>query len=352
MEEMQQALMPAQFGMFQLLERDQTQMVALYDIAPRFVFMVDQREGSEGNRKMIEREFSFAGSRYRITLTPARIKNEQGVIEDEYLSERDQVVEEVIRRLATTPGRLALFPGNKVRFSFTNYEVRQELKRLNHTFSHAEVNKSIMRLNKANMSIEFLDAPGSPTVSAAAFPVAAVRRGIGAETMSFVEFHPLVADAIRLLRFQSVHYETLMRISDPVSRWLYKRLHIQIAVNGGAIQSISATDIRRDCGLLEWKKSRNQFSRLTSSVEKLMKVGMIDHLEAIPVLDGRKIIDVNYTMAASAEFMGSVHASNRIAKENVDLFNRLVGCPPGEDFVPIKQSDAFRLRALRSLPAN
>jgi len=77
--------------------------------------------------------------------------------------------------------------------------------------------------------IQDLDAKGSPVLSSAASPVMGLRRK-GDDFNSFVEFNPLVADAIRLLDFMQVDYETLMELRDPVARWLLKRLHNEIAV--------------------------------------------------------------------------------------------------------------------------
>ena len=110
-----------QLALWEVPEPDRTNMVALYDIAPRFCF--DMRDGGEGSRKLIEREFTFGPSATVITLKPTQVRTADGTIVDRYLGEREQIVEEVIRRIAGNRSRLRLHDGVKVRFPFTVGEI-------------------------------------------------------------------------------------------------------------------------------------------------------------------------------------------------------------------------------------
>lgn len=326
--------------------RDLTNMVALYDIAPKFSF--DTRGDGEGSLKLIEREFSFAAKRFRITLKPTRIRDNDGVVVERYLGEREQIVEEVIRRLASNRNRLTLHEGIKVRFPFTIGEVREELKRVKHTYSFAEIKEAIVLLSEVRLVIQDLDTRGSPVLSSAAFPVMGLRQR-GDDFDSFVEFNPLVADAIRLLDFMQVDYDTLMEIRDPVARWLLKRLHNEIAATRQPIQQITATDIRRDSGMPEWKTTRNLLRRVSQAVDVLVAKGVIDKVDAEEVLEGQRKVDIVFTVSASPDFMAKVHASNRAAKMNQEDFERLSGGKePGEGFVRVGPAEVFRLRDARS----
>jgi hypothetical protein len=321
-------------------------MVALYDIAPRFNF--DLEESGDGRRKIIEREFTFAGDRYRITLKPTPLRMADGRIQYRYLGEREQIVEEVIRRLATRPRSLMLRDQTRVRVIFTAHEVREELRRVKHTYNYLQIREALTLLNEVRLSIEFADVKGAPILSASAFPVMMMRRKDDEDGETYVEFNPLVADAIRLMTFQQVDYETLMEIRDPVARWLFKRLHIEIAATKSPIQRISASDIRRDSGMPEWKHTRNLFRRVRQSVEVLVTLGVIERLEVECIKDRNRIVDVVYTLSASADFMSKVHASNRAAKENAEVFARLSRRAKDADrFIEITADDAFRIRGAR-----
>ncbi len=342
---------PLQLALWEVPEPDRTNMVALYDIAPRFCF--DMRDGGEGSRKLIEREFTFGPKHYRITLKPTQVRTLDGTIVDRYLGEREQIVEEVIRRIAGNRSRLRLHNGVKVRFPFTVGEIRDELSRVHHSYSFAEIREAITLLNEVRLVIQDLDAKGSPVLSSAAFPVMGLRRR-GDDFDSFVEFNPLVADAIRLLDFMQVDYETLMKLHDPVARWLLKRLHNEIAVARQSVQQMTATGIRRDSGMPEWKTTRNLLRRVSQSVEVLRDLGVLDKVDAEEVMEGQRKVDIVFTVSASPDFMAKVHASRRIARANREDFSRITGGgTPGAGFAPAAPAELFRLRDARvSAPEN
>jgi len=350
----------AQLNMWEVPSRVRSNMVALYDLAPRFT--LGSSDNKEGRKDILERDFSFGGVRYRITLKPTRMKEDDGRQVDRLLTDREQIVEEVIRRLACDRGRLSLYETAaargrgairsqfNIRFSFSLHEVRQELARVKHTYSFQEIVKSIILLNEVRITIQDLDSRGSPLLSAPAFPVMAMRREGDEGAQTYVEFNPLVAEAIRSLSFQQVDYETLMKVRDPVARWLLKRLHVQMASTKQPVQKISANEIRRDSGMSEWAKSRDMFARVCRAVKLLVEHDVIDNLEIKRVKEGKKIVDILFTMSATPDFHAKVHGSNRVAKQNLDDFARLTnGAVPSDGFADISDTDAFRIRAGRSL---
>ena len=56
---MGQVSQPLQFTLWEGPPREKSNMVALYDIAPRFNF--DLEESGDGRRKIIKREFTLVG---------------------------------------------------------------------------------------------------------------------------------------------------------------------------------------------------------------------------------------------------------------------------------------------------
>lgn len=338
-----------QLALWTVSDESKTNMVALYDLAPRFVF---QLKGEVAQKKVIEREFSFAGKRYRITLKPTQIRkdpdNENSVV-DRYLGEREQIVEEVIRRIASNRNRLKLLSENKVRFPFTLSEVREELRRVKHSYNLDEIREAITLLNEVRLKIEEVDSKKSPLLSAAAFPVMGMRkRDDGVDRETFVEFNPLVADAIRLLDFQQVSYELLMEIRDPVARWLLKRLHTQISATGEPVQVMLASEIRRDSGMSEWKATRNLLRRVSQAVESLHKLGILETIEAEEHMSGQKKSDITFTMQASAGFMTEIQRSVELARENLKDFESLSnGERPTKGFVAVSNSNVFKLNESR-----
>lgn len=333
-----------QFVLFEEEDRRKTNMVALYDLAPRFVFDIrtDVIDPS-GGKKVIERIFAFGGKQYKITLKPTRMKGKDGVETDKYLGEREQIVEEVIRKMAASRNRLSLNEG-KVRFPFTLHEVRHELRRVKHTYDLDEIKEAITILNEVPIRIESIENKRSPLLAASAFPAMAMRSRDDHETETFVEFNPLVAEAIRTLTYRQVSYELLMEIRDPISRWLYKRLHMEIAHHGTPVHVLTASEIQRDSGMSVWKTSRNALRRVRKAMEVLQKHGVLETIETEDVMQGLKKEDLVFTVQASESFMEEVKGSDLMLQDSRERFQSLGGVYEGEKFSKTNAQEAFNIR--------
>jgi hypothetical protein len=117
--------------------------IDLYDIAPRFVFYTSNREAGR-YLDAVTREFEHAGKKYVLTLKPARVIRPDGSQVDEFPGEREQIVEEVLRRLAVERGRLELVDHDTVLLRFSLNEIRAELERVHPGATH-EINLPVER---------------------------------------------------------------------------------------------------------------------------------------------------------------------------------------------------------------
>jgi hypothetical protein len=257
-------------------------------------------------------------------------------------------VEQVIRRLASQRNRLSIFGENKVRFVFTIYEVQKELERVKHTYGWEEIREAIVLLNEVRLKIEALDERRAPFLSAPAFPVMGMRRGVEDDTETFVEFNPLIADAIRTLSFRQVDYNLLMDTRDPIGRWLLQRLHLLMAETREPIQLMSASEIRSNSGMPTWKKTRDLLRRVTTAVELLRQQGILSEVHLEDKMVGKRKDDIIYTMVSSDSFFAQTQRSRQQAEDNkADFALASKGRTPTE-FVPISGVDTFRLRDKRS----
>lgn len=309
-----------QLSLWSMIDDDKTNMVALYDLAPRFIYLTGEHS-TEAHQKVIEREFTFGNKRYKITIKPTQIQKKSGkkkTIVDRYLGEREQIVEEVIRRIASNRNRLRLSDNNKLRFVFSLYEIREELIRINHSYNTDEISQAITILNEVRIRIEDLDDKSEPLLSAPVFPVMGMRRrGSTGDHDTFVEFNPMVAEAIKMMNFQQVSYEILMRIRDPIARWLMKRLHLQITASGEDIQLITAMEIHKNSGMANWKAKRNLLRRITQAVETLQQNGILELIETEEHTQNKRKTDITYTIKATSRFMEEVRYSNEVVEENI-----------------------------------
>ena len=83
-----------------------TQSFAIYDLAPKYVFRTDEREAGK-YLPVVHRTFRLADREYQLEIRPARVMRDGAEIEV-YPGEREQVLEEALRRIAIEKRRTRL----------------------------------------------------------------------------------------------------------------------------------------------------------------------------------------------------------------------------------------------------
>lgn len=351
--------------------RSRTNTVGLYDIAPRFVFypgkvgesIIDRTE-SKGDP--IQREFEYKGRAFRLTLKPAVIPRrarvedgaeDRGQVESwdhVFPGEREQIVEHVVRRLATERGRLALDAKDQLTMRFSLYEIQKELERVKRTLSIVEIREALMILHQSFVEIRGKGKGGAVMLSSTAFPALGLRgRGneglTGAATETYLTLNPMVAESIRSMSFRMMSYGWLMRLKNPVSRWLFNRLTVEFEdVAGAAPAVINARAIVRDSGMNEWSRPRDTLRAVREAVLALQNEGILEAVDVEKVMNGRKLEDETYTMTPSAQFLHEIEAATALAESNQQQIAAAARDGGGAaDFIRISRPAAVELRRKR-----
>lgn len=359
-----------------------TNAVGLYDLAPRFVYAsgdsTEVRPAGSKDYRSVKREFEFDGKLYNLTLMPALVEKRvtaEGAVEEgadgkpkrmevvAFPGDREQIVEEVVRRLATDRARLALDDGDNVQLRFSLHEIKRELKRVKHTLSNREIKEALLILSRATIVIERKGKNGGALLNSSAFPVLAIKGpGVAMDEsaddsdadndVTYLQFNPLVAQAIRKLDFRSLSYEMLMRLKNPISRWLYKRLSLTYADPSGVSPiTISAKDVVANSGMNEWSRWRDTLRAVSDAVDLLAKEGVVS-AEKEPLMDGRKYVDIVFRLYPTESFLEQMRAAGRLTEENFKSFRELTkGGAPSDGFVRVDDETAAVARRQRRLAA-
>ncbi|UFN51607.1 hypothetical protein LPC08_25435 (plasmid) [Roseomonas sp. OT10] len=323
--------------------------IDLYDLAPRFVFYTESRK--EGSYlKSIRRQFEHGGLPYSLLLRPGRIVRSDGTEREQFPGEREQIVEAVIHRLATDRGKLTV-NNEKVRLTFTMYEIREELRKVRHLFAIEEIKDALTILHTAVVEITRVDKKSTQVMSSSSFPVLALRRRED-EDRAYLEFNPLVEGAIKDLRYRHMNYEWLMRISHPLSRWLYKRLcqtFGNVTGIGPAIvptASMTAMEIARDGGVAPRSRPRDTLRNVGNAVDILVKQGIIEQVEGEVIREGRKNVDILFDFVPTATFLEEIRRSDRLYRDAHRRMTEAGGERP-DRFVRVDRGITARVRAER-----
>ncbi|MBP2301760.1 plasmid replication protein [Azospirillum picis] len=375
-----------QLTLFEMEDRSQSHMIALYDTAPRFVFVSKGRGGepelpaANSFVQSVHKEFPFKDSMFSLTLQPARIYRpakpvpgenpaEKRMVEYEvFPSEREQIVEQVVRRLAMDRSRLSLMGDkqDRVRVHFSLYEIRRELRAVNRTMDTAEIREALEILARTRMIISKGPENGRksarPVLESSVFPTLYIRPRSGEageedEDDTYLEFNALVASAIRNLEFKPISYQWIMRLKSPVARWLYNRLSIEygdldparLDRAGVPPMTLSADEIINNSGMNEWSRRRDTLRTVTLAVDSLVDEGILDRVEKTVSKAGRRIDDIEYIMMPSRKFLDQVRRGNDVQEANAATYKALAGGDERpKEFVAITSGQSAEVRRRRA----
>jgi len=301
-----------QTSLFSLLEQNQTNCTALYDLAPRFVSRVE-RPDDTAYLVAIKKDFTFNGEPYRVTVSPARVIQADGKERDELPGEREQLVEDVIRRMAADCMKVHQ---DQIEIPFSIYAIHRELKRHGHTFNKQEIKEALIILNKSNIEITKIVEEGSrkpkPILAAAAYPVLKFSDANDPESTASVQLNPLLVQAIKSLAFEQINYDWMMQVKGSLARWIFKYISLMLADTTDESHTIelSAGEIARSFGHIR-KRWRASLTEVEKALDSLQKIGcelseidsIIDNIEKKEIYSGKKKEDIVFTVKLSSKFM-------------------------------------------------
>jgi hypothetical protein len=316
---------PGQLSLFQtfLPSSDKySNTIELYDAIPKFStkrLMSKKRIGPEGQEVFLptlEREFKYKDTTYILKMKPARTTNKKKEEIEYYPSEREELVEEALRKIACDPLNGA-YIGLLAGVQFTMYELREELRKRGHSISLDDLKRSLLICRSVGLSIT--ERGGDETImDSSIFPLVVIssRKNWRADpkgSRCFVQFNPLVTASIEALTFRQFDYETLMSYKMQLSRWLHKRLYHNY-INAGMLNTyhFRLSSVKRDSSLLNNERISQDIKYLERSLEELAEKNVIWGFDKEVRRGGRnnRIADVLYTLKASMDFIKEMKAAN------------------------------------------
>jgi Replication initiator protein A len=313
----------------EIVEHQRSHYIEMYDLAPRFVLYTSDKTRTGTHLDEIEREFRYRGQTYRLVLEPARInKKNRGSKErartDLFPGEREQIVEEVVRRLAVAGGRLSLSPGNMVRVTVSLREIYKELERVGRLTSFEDIREAIDTLNKTHVTIQNLDDTREKPLQFHPFLEVAYNKpkgqGWDEQSGTSIVLNSIVTAALRDLDFRQINYDYLMALRDPIARWVYKR--ISLIPQEQPMVAMTASEIARDSGLAQWSRWRDSVRRITAAVNVLERPGILDRVQEHRETEGSKLVDMTYMMHLSPSFVSEIRRSRKAMEANKRRLDR------------------------------
>ena len=303
---------PQQLTLFQLLDlKPQEQQryshtLELYDFMPKYHWGKVERIGGKF-LNALEREFECRGTQYKIRITPARITDKDGVDREYFPSKREELVEDALRRFATT--RQGVFLDDMVGVTFTLYQLQQELKRNGHSYSTAQIKDALYICAKTN--IEVRSGDGRAVLISSMFETLGLQtredwEGKGAKTKAFVRFNSLVTQSIKSGTYRQLNYEKSMSYTNVVARQLHKRMsHHYTQASIIHPYTIGLLTIIRDFGLAEYARPSLNLSHVLKALEEMKEKEVVLSYVIEKIVDAGnrdKLLDAKITITPDPHF--------------------------------------------------
>lgn len=314
---------PSQLSFFELLgieNKQYSRTIELYDFIPKYHWgkKVERIHGKFLDS--LEREFECRGKKYKVRVQPARIQDKTGKERDYYPSQREEVVEDALRKIACGENR-ASFLDDQAAVVFTLHELQQELKRTGHSYSKDQIKEALQICKRTNLTVttenglSVLESSIFETLCLATFEEWKEK---GSDAKCFVRFNTLVTAAIRNFDIRRFDYEKAWSYKSVIARQLHKRLsHHFTQAGGNNIYSIRLTTLIRDFGLTRCAQLRDNLKEVKAALEEMKAKNVVDEYQIDPIIDiarHKKLEDAKIVLRTTCDFDMEILESNQSRK--------------------------------------
>jgi hypothetical protein len=331
---------PVQLQLFELADQnldEYSNTIELYDVMPKYFFGGVEREKGRlvESLPILAREFVHRGKSYKLNISPAAIIDKKnGKTINYYPSQREELVEDVLRKLAAK--QRGIFLDGEAGVKFTLYEVQKELEKIGHGYNINEIKQAIEICSKSVVEVASKDG-NEISYTSNIFPFVGMekREMIDGSNKAVVMFHPLVTRSINEGTYRLINYEKLMKMKMPLARWLHKRIsHLFSQATVHNPYEIKLSTIIRDSGMKEYKTISERIRQVSKAVGELVKSGVLANFEIRKNLEKNKILDATFSLYVSEEFVADVKKANAVA--NLKLKQEKISDITGDDLTELR----------------
>lgn len=307
---------PIQLSLFSMLPENITfsNTIELYDAIPKIIL----GKNKLGERLYpIEREFKHRENTYRVVIKPAMIKDAEGKYIDALPGQREEFVEDALRKIATD-GNI-VFVGHQVGVSFTIYQLKKELERTGHSYSYQQIKDALEILVSCNMKLTMVIENGKKEelFSESLFSRMAGKtedgwiEGEGKRTSFVIFFNSLVKKSIFELTFRRYNYEICMQYSNAIARYMHKRMsHNYIQASMMKPYEILMSTVIAGSGMKSYSKLSENHKYISKALDEMKERKVL-----IDWKSQRVTGDYKYTLVPTQAFVSEIKRTNQLHRQ-------------------------------------
>jgi hypothetical protein len=315
-----------QYDLFsQFVTNDKSEVsntVEVWESIPKYFFtagQVKKLRTPTGHADPYKWPYSYNNIDCEVKIQPALIEQSDGGYKAFFPSVTEELVEEALKKILADQRYGMHDPRNVetwVRFSLSL--VQKELKTRGRSRSRNEIKHAIEVMSSCVITL-YKESKEVWKGSILQDLVTVGRDEYLADTNAqHVARLPLfISHAINRLEYRQFNYDRLMSCDEQLTRWLYKQLiHRFRQASFVNDYHFMYTGLERDSGLLQQGRSNDNRRKVLAALDELVSRGVLMGYDTDSRKQGRKIIDVKYTVRPAPDFVGEQKAANKRGRED------------------------------------
>ena len=295
-------------------EGEFSNMVELYDFIPKYI-QRDAAGNADSTADSMAREFGCRGTRYQLIIHPAQITDQNGKQNSLYPTEREELVEDALRRLAATGS--GVFLDGQAGVVFTILQLQAELTHTAHSYPVDELKEALLVCAQARITIT--TESGEVITDSNLFETLRLEESNDKtenEQQVFVGFNSLVTKSIIDCTFRRLNYEKSMSYKSALARRLHKRLsHHYVQPGMGNPYLLRLSTMINDFGLNSSAERADNLRDVQTALSEMIEKKVILSYEAEEITsdsgDG-KLLDAKFVLVPAPELTNELIEANKL----------------------------------------
>ena len=298
---------------------DVSNTVELWERIPKYfpVRTLGKLRPEKDRERPYEWEYIEQGCKYMVVIQPAFIK-ENDDYRAYFPSVTEELIEEALKKILSDQNCGIHDPKNvETWVKFSLGMLFRELNDRGCTRSYAEIKRAITVMSKCNVS--FLKEGKEIWNGAILQDLVTVGRDdylAGKDAHHIARLPVFISHAINCLEYRQFNYTRLMNCNSPLARWIYKQLiHRFKQANLFNDYHFMYEDLKGS-GLLQQSRETDNRRTALEALDELVSRGVLVRYSSMERKEGRKIVNVKYTVYPSGDFIKEQKAAGKRVTEN------------------------------------
>lgn len=297
--------------------------IEMWDGIPRYFLTAKQQDTlrtSDGLASSFLWEYTYQGRPCKVRIQPALIEQKDGSDKAFFPSATEELVEEALKKFLNDQ-KFGMHDPDKVEswVKFTLSMILRELKARGRERNRQQIKHAIAVLSGCIITLyqDGKEVYKGPILS----DLITVNRDeylADSDSYHAARLPIFVSHGINRLQYRQFNYSRLMELNEQLSRWLYKRLvHRYRHASLMDTYHFMFSDVKQGSGLLQQTRDIDNRRKMMSALNELKNNDVLLSFTANEIKDGRKVVDVKYTVTGAPDFIREQKAANKRERDNL-----------------------------------